>query len=118
MANASEWGKRVAAWRASGLTAEQFCAGREYSAKSLWHWSSRLGRAGDKGVAPRPGRRRSRTPEVVPVARLVRAGEASSLGSVVVELNGARIEVQGAVPATTLQAVFEALRDARSEGAR
>jgi hypothetical protein len=35
-----------------------------------------------------------------------------------VELNGARIEVQGAVPAATLRAVFAVLREASDEVAR
>jgi len=116
MANASEWRKRVAAWRASGLSAEQFCADTEYTTASLWHWSSRLGREGKTGRG-RPPSRIPSEPSVA-VARLVRAGEGSSPGSVVVELNGARIEVRGAVPAATLRAVFEGLRESGAAGAR
>jgi hypothetical protein len=122
MANASEWSKRVASWRASGLSAEQFCVDKEYTAKSMWHWSSRLGRMGrmDK-VERRGGSAGVVSQPAVAVARVVRAGEISpsgSSGSLTVELNGARIEVQGAVPAATLRAVFAVLREASDEVAR
>lgn len=39
------------------------------------------------------------------------------MGSVVVELNGARVEVRGAVAAATLRAVFEGLRESDAQGA-
>lgn len=45
MTKAAVWAKRIAEWRESGLGAAEFCMGREYSAKTLWYWSSKLGRA-------------------------------------------------------------------------
>ena len=109
MANASEWRKRVAAWRASGLSAEQFCAGhRVYDGEPV-ALVEPAGPEGKTGRGRRPSPIASEPP--VAVARLVRAGEGSPSGSVVVELNGARIEVRGAVPAATLRAVFEVLRE-------
>jgi len=117
MANASEWRERVAAWRTSGLSAAQFCADKDYSEKSLWHWSSRLGRSAQGGGRGRPTSGVAPEPRIA-VARLVRTGESSSSGSVVVELNGARIEVQGAVPAATLRAVFDGLHEASAGRSR
>jgi len=39
---AAKWAKRVAAWRKSGLTSVEFCAGHEFSAGGLRHWAYRL----------------------------------------------------------------------------
>lgn len=44
MARASEWSARVVSWRASGLSAEEFCKGQTFSKKSLWAWSCVLQR--------------------------------------------------------------------------
>lgn len=77
------WKKRVAAWRASGKTAEAFSAGRGWSPQTLRWWSSRLGR---KAQAP-----------VVRVAQLVRTtasgSDARGAGAVVVEDFDARLRI-------------------------
>jgi transposase len=77
------WKKRVASWRASGETAEKYCAGRGWSAGTLFWWSSRLGRE-----APAP---------VVRVAQLVRSpvprDRTEPAGTIVVELLDARVRV-------------------------
>ena len=39
------WRERVRAWRESGLTADEFVAGRDFAAGTLRWWSSRLGPA-------------------------------------------------------------------------
>lgn len=44
MADAETWAKRVAEWRASGLTAGEFAAGRGFGGSTLRWWASRLGR--------------------------------------------------------------------------
>ncbi len=44
MPNESTWSQRVDEWRKSGLTAAQFCEGRDFAVGSLRSWSSRLGR--------------------------------------------------------------------------
>lgn len=44
MADAKAWAKRVAEWRASGRKAEEFAAGRGFTASTLRWWASRLGR--------------------------------------------------------------------------
>ncbi len=56
MANAAIWKRRLAEWRASGLTAAEFAAGREYAASTLTWWSWRLGRAGGSDTAEAPVR--------------------------------------------------------------
>lgn len=109
MANASEWAERVAAWRASGLKASTFCADKDYSSKSLWHWSSRLNRE----------RKASREAGRVPLARVVsdlpRPAPASTI---VIELSGARVHVSSGVDATSLQQALEAVRAAAQRGSR
>jgi hypothetical protein len=79
------WKKRVASWRASGETAEEFSEGRPWSPKTLRWWSSRLGR---KTAAP--------TVPVVRVAQLVRSSapvERERGGSIVVEALDARLRI-------------------------
>ena len=111
MAKASEWSQRVAAWQASGLSAREFCVGRDYPAKSLQWWSSRL------------RHRRVALPasaDAMPLARVVRrAGEAPPMAtSIVVEVSGARVEVRAGVDRAALQLVLEVLSAASVGGAR
>ena len=80
------WKKRVASWRASGQTAEEFSEGRPWSPKTLLWWSSRLGR-GLATASPAP---------VVRIAQLVRSSvpvERERGGSVVVEALDARLRI-------------------------
>lgn len=99
------WKKRVASWRASGQTAEEFSEGRPWSPKTLRWWSSRLGR---KTAAP--------AVPVVRVAQLVRASapvdrERDRGGSIVVEVLDARLRITIEVGAErdTVAAVLGAL---------
>jgi hypothetical protein len=79
------WKKRVASWRASGQTAEEFSEARPWSPKTLRWWSSRLGREASSGAAP-----------VVRIAQLVRSSappERERGGSIVVEALDARLRI-------------------------
>jgi hypothetical protein len=117
MANATEWARRVAAWRASGMTAEQFCADKGYSVKSLWGWSSRLsrtaGRTATKAGASVPLAKVVSAESVSPRARRS-AGPDDSDGRILLEIGGARIEVQGRVDASALRTVVDVLREERA----
>jgi len=98
MANAGEWAERVAQWRRSGLSAQEFAASRGFTTGTLRWWSSRLWREAQKA-------------EGVRLARVVRV--ASPLvphDGVVVELHGARVLVPTGVDLATLKTVFAALR--------
>lgn len=80
------WKKRVASWRASGQTAEEFSEGRPWSPKTLRWWSSRLGRR-PEAAAPVP---------VVRVAQLVRSSapvDRERGGTIVVEALDARLRI-------------------------
>ena len=110
MTKASEWSARVQAWRASGKRAADFCAGREYSAKSLQWWSSRLKRMPAQAEVRR-----------VPLARVVRTPvgpHGVRSGILVVQLGAARVEVSAGVDRALLAMVLEALVTASSGGRR
>lgn len=102
MAKRAEWESRVASWRASGLSSNDFCKGRGYSPKSLLWWSCQLRRS--EGGKP------AKTTDVR-LARVIRAPSPSSAApAVLIEFEGARVAVGGGASAETLRAVFEALR--------
>lgn len=112
MAKASEWSKRVAEWRASGLSAAKFCAAHGYSVKGLWHWSSKLGRANRTVSRPRG---------VVHLARVVRAPVSEVVAessNILVELGGARLTICGRVDAVALRTVVDSLRDVQTVRSR
>ena len=101
MAKAAEWEARVAIWRASGLTSEEFCRGRGYSAGSLLWWSSQL-RRGRVATTPKASG--------VQMARVVRnASAAAPSTAVLIEADGVRVAVSGDTNVDTLRAVFDAL---------
>lgn len=105
MSRASEWEVRVAEWRASGLTAKDFCLEREYSAQNLLSWSSTLQRRDRE--QPRAGRD-------VTLARVVRREHADptrkkTSAAIVVRTRTARVEIRPGVDATTLAVVLAAL---------
>jgi transposase len=104
MSKAAEWSVRVAEWRASGLTAKEFCQAREYSAQNLLYWSSTLRRrASEQG---RPGRD-------VTLARVIRrdlhAPAQKTPAAIVVRTRAVRVEIRPGVDAATLAVVLAAL---------
>ncbi len=91
MADREAWAKRVAEWKASGLTSRAFCEGQDFTPGGLRHMAHRLG----------VGERRTRPS--VRIARVVRLSEggpsqveAPLLGvpAVVLELGAARVMVR------------------------
>lgn len=111
MAKEAEWAKRVAEWRSSGLTAAEFCASRDYSAKTLWYWSSKLGRA-SRDATSTPSAR------LVRVARQQRVAPTPSASSISVEIAGATLTLRGNVDEIALRTVVMTLRDLGSQGAQ
>lgn len=106
MSNTVEtWMKRVADWRASGHTAEEFSERRPWSPKTLRWWASRLARERVSAATP-----------VVRVAQLVRA-PAGERGAVVVDVLNAqvRITIEAGAQAEVVAAVIGILvpREAR-----
>lgn len=79
------WKKRVASWRASGETAEEFSEGRPWSPKTLRWYASRLRLPPARTAAP-----------VVRVAQLVRStapAERERGGSIVVDALDVRLRI-------------------------
>jgi len=100
------WRSRVAAWRASGKTAEAFSAGQGFAVGTLRGWSSRLGREGTPASVASSGLRlakvvRSTDPVVVVAPR--------ERGAIVIEMHDARVRVrvEAGVDRATLSTVLE-----------
>ena len=102
MSKERDWAAEVEAWRASGLSARQYCEEREYSATTLYWWSSHLKRA---GVASEPKKR-------VRLARVVRkpgARPAPRTAAIIVQIGQARVEVGADADRDALSVVLQAL---------
>jgi transposase len=103
MSNESEWPARVSAWRASGKSAREFCADKDYSATTLYWWPSRLKRDGQRSPRHKPIR----------LARVVRDApdEASKHAPIVLQIGPARLEIGHGADQTTLSDVLLALAE-------
>ena len=111
MVKKADWAKRVAAWRASGKSAREFCEGRDYSPKRLQWWAWHLGRSGGERAVPRE--------TSVEFARVIRKRDADAygkVGSIVVQVGAARIEVGACADRTALAAVLDAVLAATPGG--
>lgn len=100
------WRSRVAAWRASGETAEEFSAGQGFTVGTLRWWSSRLGREGTPTSVASSGIRlakvvRSTDPAVAIVPR--------GRSAIIIEMHDARVRVlvEAGVDRATLSTVLE-----------
>jgi hypothetical protein len=103
MASAQVWSKRVAAWRASGQSADEYALGRGFAGATLRWWSSRLGREATRAV------HEERPTTEVRMARVVRAAAPPATMGIVVELGGARVLVPAGADRATLEVVLAAL---------
>jgi hypothetical protein len=104
----AKWAGRVAEWRQSGKTAEEFAEGRGFEGSTLRLWASRL------------KTRISETSEEAPVgvrmARVVRRAAPETTPSdagVVVEVGRARIIVRRGFDWSVLREVIESLQGGR-----
>jgi hypothetical protein len=125
MTNTDIWRTRVEEWRASGLTAAQYCAADGLNPRSLYHWSWRLGRnaeaAEGAGTEERVGLAGTRSggPRVLRVLRSA-AVDHDSTGAappIEVELGNATVVVRPGFDAATLAAVLDVV-ERRSRCAR
>jgi len=140
MANIDTWKIRVADWRASGLTASEFSAGKEFAAGTLLWWSCRLGKSQRQTAAvPHPPAADERDPSLTKsltpapgrklrLARVVRTrGQGQVVAplealrrevSVIVEVGAVRVLVPAGVDAVTLSMVLQAVGQQAAGGAR
>jgi hypothetical protein len=102
-ASREEWEARIAAWRASGQSAEAFASGRGLKPGTLRWWSSHLRRRGASASKPK-----------VDFARVVaKSARDEGRGETGIELilpSGCRVRVAPGFDAATLRAVVDALR--------
>lgn len=117
MADTELWKKRVADWRASGVSAAEYCKGQAFTTGTLYRWSSRLAEAArvEEGAA-------------LPLVRLVRdtgplppppaARSAPLAAAVLIEAGEARVLVAPGADAATVRVALEALEAAGWRGAR
>jgi transposase len=103
MSNEIDWAAEVAAWRASGQTARQFCEEREYSTARLYWWSTRLKRTSSGAEGKKS----------VPLARVVRKPnvERARIKSapIILHVGHARMEVSADTDRAALVVALEAL---------
>jgi hypothetical protein len=114
MADAEAWSKRVAEWRASGLTAKEFCAKQDLQLSGLRYWTYRL-RAAEKASE-------ADAVKLVPVTVKPDAAPSTPAAerakpALIVELGGARITVPTGVDRATLKVVLDALGEHLAHGA-
>jgi hypothetical protein len=108
MTDAKTRAERVAEWRASGLSAVKFSAGRDFTAHRLWDWASKIRKveeARTPGIA-RTTMGRMRLARVVRVPRLATEATAAGVG-LTVEVFGARVGVPPGFDRATLAAVLD-----------
>ena len=113
MADEEEWARQIAEWRASGLTAKEFCAGCDFTVTALYGQSSRRGRARDasRGGQVRLGRVRLRPRGASKTEDVDREPPV-----VMLEVEGGRVFVTAGVERATLCTVLGALEE-RASGA-
>jgi hypothetical protein len=109
MTTEAKWSARVDAWRGSGLSARDFCEGKEYTASGLRYWSSRLGRVQEERKAQADA-----APKEVRIARLVRTSVAAEAETpIVIEMGGARVGVRRGFDRGALRAILDVLGGTR-----
>jgi len=116
MADVEAWSKRVAEWRASGLTAKEFCAKHDLRLSGLRYWTYRQ-RAAEKASEASAVRLVPVTvkpPDVPPSTAQVELPKPA----LTVELGAARITVPAGGDRATLKMVLDVLGEHGVRGAR
>jgi hypothetical protein len=101
----AKWSERVREWKASGQTAKEFAAGREFKPSTLVYWASCL-RTSAAGGEPKKRERRVR------MARVVRVAAATD-EPIVVAVGVARVAVRAGFDPALLRQVVLALGEGR-----
>jgi transposase len=113
MSKQATWKRRVTEWRASGLTAAEFAAGRDFAPATLSWWAWRLG----SGALPE--RRAADGPQPGGVIRVVAARPAPAVDEspLVVEIGAARVRVARGVDRDAFETVVAVLASHARGGA-
>ena len=94
------WRTRLAAWRASGQSAERFAKDGGFSPTSLWKWQKRLGEPAPARFVQLVRKTPSSGDDAPPVV---------ACGDLVVEVGGARVHVTHATDEALLRRVVRVL---------
>lgn len=105
MADATIWNKRVAAWRASGQTAAEYCERQGLGLSALRYWALRARRE-QAAATVRPPVRLAR---VERAAAATESTTSSSSSAVVIEIGRARVSVEQGFDRATLATVLDVL---------
>ena len=125
---AERWTARVAGWRASGLTAREYCVGRDFNAGGLHNWASVLKRRAATSTTATAGAPmrwvalRAQRADHAP-APPISSGAASEPSrsaplTLTVEFCAARVAIPSGFDAPTLRLVLETLARVLPEGGR
>lgn len=111
MSSEKRWSRRVASWRASGLSSREFCQGRPFSAGALRHWAYLLRQGEAAATAGPPVVRLVRLERATDSSPPARDGGASARteSTMTIELGVARVQVPAGFDPATLRAALEAL---------
>jgi transposase len=124
MAKASEWRRRIAEWRASGLSAAKFAESRGCSVHQVWNWAAKFRKEDVARTAEMAGAAQPRpvAAHSIPLARVLRAPRqefaekpASAPGAMAVEVGGMRLVVPSGFDRGTLAMVLDEV-EARKSG--
>lgn len=105
-ATAAEWTERVSAWRASGLSADEFAKDKDFSAHLLRWWATEFVRRS----RPRPPKPKPKP--TVAMARVVQRNDARA-ETLAVHVGVARIAIGPGFDAALLRRVVSALGEGR-----
>ncbi len=97
----TKWSERVTEWRASGQSAPDFAAGRDFKASTLVYWASHLRHAIANASAPGQPERGVRMVRVV--------ARPSDSGEMLVQVGSVRVVVRPGFDAALLRQVIQAL---------
>ncbi len=112
MADQETWARRVAEWKASGLSSPAFCAGKDFTAGGLRHWAHRLAHG-------EPKRAWVRLARVVGISQPHPSREVPVVPShLVVEVGAGRVAVRAGFDRATFAAVLEELVAVAARSAR
>jgi transposase len=103
----TKWMGRVAGWKSSGQSAEEYCVGLGIQASTLRWWSSRLRRLSASGA--KKGEKTSPGPRVAMV-RLVAKPKCEDR-ALMIRVGGAQVEVRSGFDRALLRELVEALGD-------
>lgn len=101
----------MAAWRASGESAQKFAEGRDYTVHMLRYWARRID---EEAAAPSaPSIRLARVVRAPRDAapQPIEAARQPTGAALVLEVGGARVQVPAGFERATLRAVLEVLRE-------